>query len=76
MVSEVLKQNDYIQGVSCNGIFGLPMAQILCKKYAALVLAVEFESEEKAKLSLLEKKIAIFVYSDIPKNRKISLNSI
>ena len=40
------------------------------KKYAGLILAVESKSEEKSKLSLLEKKLAILAYNDISKNRK------
>ena len=42
------------------------MAQMWWKKFAALTLAVGWKSEEKSKLSLLE-KLAIFAYNDIPK---------
>ena len=39
------------------------------KKYAALILAVEFKSEEKSSLSPLEKKLAIFAWLNFTKNR-------
>ena len=38
------------------------------KKYAALILVVESKFEEKSKLSLLEKKIAIFAHNYIYKS--------
>ena len=37
------------------------------KKDAVLILAVEFKSEEKSSLSLLEKKLAIFVQMSFTK---------
>ena len=45
------------------------MAQNEQKKYAVLILAVEFKSEEKSSLSPLEKKIAIFAWFNFAKNR-------
>ena len=47
------------------------------KKDAALILAVEFKSEEKSRLSLLEKKISNFCLTKFckksKKNRKVDI---
>ena len=39
------------------------------KKDAVLILAVEFKSEEKSSLSIIEKKLAIFALNNFSENR-------
>ena len=46
-----------------------PLLKMNKKKYAALILAVEFKSEEKSSLSPLEKKLAIFARLNFAENR-------
>ena len=54
-------------------MFDLPVVKTVSKKYAALILAVEFEFEEKLKLSRFWKKVRILTSENFSKFQKIDI---